>query len=341
MNKVKYQIFVSSTYEDLKEERDQVIKACLEMGHIPVGMEMFSAADEKQWQIITRRIDESDYYVVIVADRYGSMVDGMSYTEKEYDYAVSKGIPTLGFVLDSKASWPVERQEKDKKARSKLEAFKRKVKSKPVGFWSSKEDLHGKCAIALMMAFDAQLRPGWVRSSEVAGPETTAELTRLSSENNRLRQELAEVRKAADTSGFAQGEDVVEMDFTIVFSDTHKTIVYKTTWHELFLIIAKTIIRKPIENVVKGKVMDHYRNAIMLLAYQIDQFGVKDYETFSKVVSFGLPDDEFEIVKTQFLALGFIQIAHVNQENIWSLTSEGQRQYAARVAKRRTDGSVE
>jgi len=46
MNK-KYQIFVSSTYDDLKKERDQVIKASLEMGHIPVGMEMFSAADEE------------------------------------------------------------------------------------------------------------------------------------------------------------------------------------------------------------------------------------------------------------------------------------------------------
>ncbi|HDZ8843871.1 TPA: DUF4062 domain-containing protein [Aeromonas dhakensis] len=44
----KYQVFISSTYEDLKDEREQVIKSVLEMGHIPVGMEMFSAADEEQ-----------------------------------------------------------------------------------------------------------------------------------------------------------------------------------------------------------------------------------------------------------------------------------------------------
>ncbi len=50
----KYQIFVSSTFEDLKAERDQVIKAILEMGHIPVGMEMFSAADEQQWDVIKK-----------------------------------------------------------------------------------------------------------------------------------------------------------------------------------------------------------------------------------------------------------------------------------------------
>jgi hypothetical protein len=79
---VKYQIFVSSTYEDLRDERNEVIKACLNMGHIPVGMEMFNAADEEQWAVITRTIDQCDYYVVIVAHRYGSTTpEGISFTE--------------------------------------------------------------------------------------------------------------------------------------------------------------------------------------------------------------------------------------------------------------------
>jgi hypothetical protein len=59
----KFQVFLSSTFEDLKKEREQVIKAILEMGHVPVGMEMFSAADEEQWKVITRQIDQSDYYI--------------------------------------------------------------------------------------------------------------------------------------------------------------------------------------------------------------------------------------------------------------------------------------
>jgi hypothetical protein len=98
--KPKYQIFVSSTYEDLKEERDTAIKAILETGNIPVGMEMFSAGDEQQWELIKRQIEDCDYYVVIVAHRYGSMDGNISYTEKEYDFAVEKKIPILGFVID-------------------------------------------------------------------------------------------------------------------------------------------------------------------------------------------------------------------------------------------------
>ena len=45
MNK-KYQVFVSSTYKDLTEERQEVIQALLELDCIPVGMEMFPAADD-------------------------------------------------------------------------------------------------------------------------------------------------------------------------------------------------------------------------------------------------------------------------------------------------------
>ena len=97
---VKYQIFVSSTYEDLRKERDQVVKAILEMGHIPVGMEMFSAAGEEQWKIIARQIEECDYYVVIIAHRYGSLDDAISFTEKEYDYAVRLKVPVFGFIID-------------------------------------------------------------------------------------------------------------------------------------------------------------------------------------------------------------------------------------------------
>jgi hypothetical protein len=82
----KYQIFLSSTYEDLQHEREAVAKTILELGDIPVGMEMFSAADEEQWKLIKRQIEQSDYYIVIVAHRYGSMAGDVSFTEREYDY---------------------------------------------------------------------------------------------------------------------------------------------------------------------------------------------------------------------------------------------------------------
>ncbi|MDR6905047.1 hypothetical protein J2X63_000733 [Agromyces sp. 3263] len=194
----KFQIFVSSTYEDLVEERDAVIKAILEMGHIPVGMEMFSAADEQQWQIIQRHIDESDYYLVIVAHRYGSVVDGISYTRKEYEYAVASGVPALGFLIDPSASWPADRIDGDKEVRLLLDEFRGLVGQRPVGYWKSAEDLHSKAVVALMKAFTATPREGWVRSSSSIGPEVTSELSRLSAENARLRREIEALNHEVD-----------------------------------------------------------------------------------------------------------------------------------------------
>ncbi|HEX8187191.1 MAG TPA: DUF4062 domain-containing protein [Pyrinomonadaceae bacterium] len=189
---VKYQVFISSTYEDLKAEREQVIKATLEMGHIPVGMEMFSAADEEQWKLITRQIDQSDYYVVIVAHRYGSVVDGVSFTEKEYDYAVHKGVPVIGFVIDNSAPWPSDKIDLEQEKKGALDRFKEKVRRKPVGFWSIADDLYGKFSIALMKLINTNPRPGWAPANEVVGPEVMMELSRLSSENATLRRQLEE-----------------------------------------------------------------------------------------------------------------------------------------------------
>jgi len=95
----RYQVFVSSTYADLQDERQEVMQALLELNCIPAGMELFPAADDDQWTLIKRVIDDSDYYLVIIAGRYGSTgPEGVSYTEMEYRYALKKGIPIIGFI---------------------------------------------------------------------------------------------------------------------------------------------------------------------------------------------------------------------------------------------------
>ncbi len=96
----KYQVFISSTYNDLKKERLAAQEAVLKTRNLPVGMEQFSASERKQWDLIVEDIDDSDYYVLIIGEEYGSEVpsEGISWTQKEFKYAVDKGIPVLSFI---------------------------------------------------------------------------------------------------------------------------------------------------------------------------------------------------------------------------------------------------
>ena len=119
----RHQVFVSSTFTDLIDERREVIQTLMQMDCIPAGMELFPAADEEQWAFIRRVIDDCDYYILIVGGRYGSTtLQGISYTEKEFDYAVSKGIHVIAFLHAQPDLIPVGKSDIEPEARKRLEA---------------------------------------------------------------------------------------------------------------------------------------------------------------------------------------------------------------------------
>lgn len=187
----KYQVFISSTFDDLKEHRDAVVKAVLQLGHLPVGMEMFNAGDQTQWETIKSYIDSSDYYLVVLAHRYGSKdpASGLSYTETEYDYAGEQGIPRLGFVIERGATWPADQMEA--KAKKKLDAFKSKVgKARVIKFWDTADKLAYHVSLSLGNEIAINPRVGWVRATEAASLQVAEELARLSRENKELLEKL-------------------------------------------------------------------------------------------------------------------------------------------------------
>lgn len=95
----RYQVFVSSTFEDLQEERKEVMQALLELDCIPAGMELFPASNDDQWTLIRRVIDDCDYYLLIIGGRYGSVNEkGISYTQMEFEYALESGKPIISFL---------------------------------------------------------------------------------------------------------------------------------------------------------------------------------------------------------------------------------------------------
>jgi hypothetical protein len=172
----RYEVFISSTFLDLKEERDKVMRALLKLDFFPVGMELFPANDASQWAVIQRVIDRCDYYVVLVAGRYGSMTESdLSYTEREFDYALAKGIPVFAFVHGKPDEIPAGKIDKSEAAQAKLEAFRAKVSTGRLREeWSNPDDLATKVTIALAKAMNDSPRRGWIRAPEQRSETMTA-----------------------------------------------------------------------------------------------------------------------------------------------------------------------
>lgn len=187
----KYQIFISSTYTDLVEERKAVQEVILKMYQIPIGMEMFSADNEEQWEVIQETIDSSDYYVLIIGRRYGSTTEeGISYTEKEYQYAKSNDIPILAFIIGDKAPLTVDKMENDKEKVDSLERFIHDAQTgRMVEWWNSKEELAMKVALALQKQISRGKRPGWIRSDVINVEATQNELVEMSKKIRNLEEE--------------------------------------------------------------------------------------------------------------------------------------------------------
>jgi len=202
MNNKKYQIFISSTYDDLRDERQAAVEAILKSGHIPAGMELFAAGDESQMEVIKSWIESSDIFMLILGGRYGTIESktGLSYIELEYDYSVSLEKPVFAVVLSDKAL--------DLKVKSKgkgvfetehpqeYKLFRQKVLSKMCSFFDDCKDI--KLAIHESIP-DIQLRhelTGWISASDI--PDTKFfldEIKRISEENSVLLQENENLQK--------------------------------------------------------------------------------------------------------------------------------------------------
>lgn len=171
--KKKYQVFISSTYEDLKEERVAITQCLLDNNCIPVGMEQFPASNMSQMEYIEKMLDDCDYYILIIGGRYGSLDDdGVGYTEKEYNYAQQKGIPVMAFVNLHPEKLPNEKCEHANI--EKFKAFRDRVLNakKLVKGYSDIGDLKANVVTAVNAAIREYPGIGWVRATDFVQEES-------------------------------------------------------------------------------------------------------------------------------------------------------------------------
>ena len=319
----KYQVFVSSTYVDLQDERKAILKQLLELDCIPAGMELFPSTDDDQWTFIQQVIDESDYYIVIVGAKYGSVAeDGLSYTEKEFDYAVSKGIPVLGFVHGNPETIPQGKCEIDPDRRQKLEAFISKIEKRLRKDWISTEDLCSKVVTSLSREMRTHPRPGYIRGDKASNPEKLLELNEKISELEKTIEKLR-LSKPEGIENLEQDDDCFEIRYKKGLLSSEGERKLSLSWNKLLEILGPSLFDECSETQLKDTIQTYLKN---------EQSDILDV--------INLYREDFDTILTQFLALGLIQISEkkhtASDKNVYfSLTEYGKMKVIQLKARKR------
>ena len=320
----RFQVFISSTYSDLKNERSMVLKTIMSLNCIPAGMELFPASNDEQFEFIKKVIDDCDYYILIVGGRYGSLSEeGISYTEKEFEYAKKKGLPILAFLHNDLDSIPLGKSEKDPQKIEKLEKFREKVSTgRLIQFWTNPEDLAGKVATSLSLSIIQAPAIGWVR----ANLQSTVESLQ---QENELRKELADLRKYVEKLENEKKEneslkDLASLDdiFTVRFQNSYyssysrnymkENFELRTSWGKLFESIAPRLMNFPNEARAK-KIVEEVVS---------EMSGGEFKGTIS------VNKEDFDTIKIQFMATGLINVSYSktvkgSMDLFWQLTQRG------------------
>lgn len=306
----KYQVFVSSTYTDLIEERHNITNVLLMADCIPAGMEAFVASDDEQFNIIKRVIDLCDYYILIIGERYGSINEktDKSYTEMEFEYAVSKDIPILVFAKDIDLDSTTTEEDIDRRA--KLHSFrKRALTGRLGGIWSSLDELTGQVAVSIMKAKIEKKRPGWVRNMGF-DPEAVAD------ELNLLRTKIVELEK--ENKELKENGRVVEekseridlSQYKIQLHFTEKQYIWTSNTpppHEMDIDTDLQELFKYISVRISGRMND-------------EEF-IKELSSFK--TGYYVNTQQALIIKSQLIALGMLEEVEDEESAYIKLSPKG------------------
>ncbi len=146
-----HNVFVSSTFQDLKAYRQAVRATIRRLGAMDVAMENIGSTEVRPKDECERLIrEEASAFVGIYARRWGYTppADAASITAYEYEVAGEVGLNRFIYLLDSNAKWPAAKCDHGE-VQTRLERFKVQLKERHVVTFFSRRD-----QLAAMIAAD-------------------------------------------------------------------------------------------------------------------------------------------------------------------------------------------
>lgn len=326
----RYQVFISSTFEDLVDERKAIMEGLLKIDCLPAGMELFPAADDDQWTLIKQVIDQCDYYLIVSARRYGSVdPEGISYTEREYDYATEAGIPVIGFLPRNPGEIIGDKIENGEGVAEKLANFQQKIKSRMVDFYASPAELQANVIIGVTKLQRSKPRPGWVRGDQAMTEEKRTEMAEMRARIAEL--EAHEAKSEANlnlkpgteiNAKYAHGDEMTIINFSYFGWSNGKRVSrngqYEWEWDDVMFTIGPALIEEATEH----KMINLIQEQLVLEVHNDEQV-----EDLSEIIT-RLNESTWSNILVQLRALkaitpGTKKRAASNHNKYWQLTPAG------------------
>lgn len=321
----RHQVFVSSTFSDLKNERAEIMQALLELDCFPAGMELFPATSETAWELIKRVIDDSDYYCLVIGGRYGSVdAAGIGYTEKEYDYAVAQGKPAMVFLHKAPGSIATDNSEKTDIGKAKLEAFRAKVEDAyHCKYWNSADELGGQVSRSLINLRRTFPAHGWVPGEFAVDDTVILENATLKARVAQLEADLlvsSNKISIKTPDDLADGSDSYVRKICFKSEDNKKNIFERieVTWDEILSYVGPALLGECTQEELNEKIKFCYFHAIN------GHENWKDIDYTYVDVPYVVEDE----IMIQLRALGYMthgikRRAVSDQKVYWKLTEHG------------------
>ncbi len=327
----RFQVFVSSTYQDLVSERQEVMHALLELDCIPAGMELFPAANQDQWSLIKKVIDESDFYLVISAGRYGTVgPDGHSYTEMEYRHALDTGKPVLAFLHKDLQQLPAGQVEPSDSGRAKLNAFRDLLQKRMCKFWKTPDELGSVVSRSLVRLINTTPAIGWIRADQITEDLVAGEVLKLKKtiEDLEGRLEQARVSAPSGSESLAQGADIFRVHFKFETEDrkgqsSEWPYTMDISWNQIFYDIGPLMLNEANDREIRLAL-----NKMVRKRSQIPRSNDQKLNGQKRFHSFNISDDDFQTIKVQLRAVGLIAKSQRTRsvkdaQTYWTLTPYG------------------
>ncbi|MDR3020604.1 MAG: DUF4062 domain-containing protein [Treponema sp.] len=187
---MKYHIFIGSTLDDLKNDRKEVCRIIMELGHIPVTAEYLDNSAKNHEQLLGKIIEECDYFIAVTAHKYAPTGEKLSPLETEFNIAYRKKIPVISLIIDEKARWKASKKEKEAVLIKKLDELKKRLRAGTHDTWINSTDLCLKLQSQLIQQINLAPQSGWVKGDQAITPLVANELSRLSTENEQLKRQV-------------------------------------------------------------------------------------------------------------------------------------------------------